>query len=163
MFITVDRRGGLPVTAEFEADLRRFLERFRMAGYDLEVDAPQFVPLEIELDVCVKPGFFPGDVHAALRAAFSAGDIHGFFHPDRFTFEQPLYLSQLISAAMTVPGVDWVKVTRFRRWAGLDDSALDSGVLTVERLEVIRLDNDPSMPENGRIAFNLRERQEANR
>ena len=41
MFITVDRRGGRPVTPEFEQELREFLERFRMAGYDLEIDGPR--------------------------------------------------------------------------------------------------------------------------
>ena len=37
-----------------------------MAGHDLEVDGPRFVPLEIELLVCVKPDYFRSDVEAAL-------------------------------------------------------------------------------------------------
>ena len=36
VFITVDRKGGLPVDADFEKELRIFIERFRMAGQDLE-------------------------------------------------------------------------------------------------------------------------------
>ena len=36
----------------------RHLEPFRMAGYDLEVDGPRFVPLEVALHVCVEPDYF---------------------------------------------------------------------------------------------------------
>jgi hypothetical protein len=163
-FVTVDRRGGRAVSPAFEVELRRFLERYRMAGYDLEVDAPSFVPLDMAMDVCVRPGSFAGDVHAALLRTFSAGDLaagkRGFFHPDNLTFGQPVYLSRIVAAAMAVPGVDWVQVTRFRRWGEDNDDALEDGVLTMARLEVARLDNDPSVPENGRIVFNVRERRE---
>ena len=51
MFLTIDREGGLPIDAAFETDLRAFLERFRMAGVDLEIDAPRFVALDIALTV----------------------------------------------------------------------------------------------------------------
>jgi hypothetical protein len=163
-FVTVDRHGGRAVSPAFEVELRRFLERYRMAGFDLEVDAPRFVPLDIEMDVCVRPGSFAGGVHAALLRTFGAQDLHGgkrgFFHPDNFTFGQPVYLSRIVAAAMAVPGVDWVQVTRFQRWGQDTDDYLDEGVLVLGRLEVARLDNDPSLPENGRIVFNVRERRE---
>ena len=58
VFVTADRFGGAAVDAPFEARLRRHLERFRMAGYDLEVDAPRFVALDVALHVCVKPDYF---------------------------------------------------------------------------------------------------------
>jgi hypothetical protein len=163
-FISVDRQDGQSIDPFFEGDLRLFLERFRLAGQDLEIDPPDYVPLEIEMNVCLKPGFYPGKIHADLLAVFSNGILpdgrQGFFHPDHFTFGQPLYLSQLISTAMAVPGVDWVDVIRLRRWASLDDKALEDGYLAVNRLEIIRLDNDLSVPEYGRISFNLRERME---
>ncbi len=47
VFVTADRFGGAAVDAAFETGLRAELERYRMAGYDLEVDAPVFVPLEL--------------------------------------------------------------------------------------------------------------------
>src|SRR6185295_550144 len=53
VFLTVDRLGGRPVDAAFEARLREHMERFRMAGYDLEVDGPRLVPLDLALEVCV--------------------------------------------------------------------------------------------------------------
>lgn len=47
VFVTPDRFGGGNIDAPFRARLRRHLERFRMAGYDLEVNAPRYVPLDI--------------------------------------------------------------------------------------------------------------------
>ena len=55
-----------PSTPPFEQTLRDCLERYRMAGQDLEVDAPRFVPLEIAMHVCVKPGYLFEHVEQAL-------------------------------------------------------------------------------------------------
>lgn len=180
MFVTVDRLGGRPVDAEFEAGMRSWLERFRMAGYDLEVDAPRFVPLEIVLTVCVASGYLRSNVEEALLETFSSRDLpdgrRGFFHPDNFTFGQTVYLSRVIAAAMAVPGVEWVDTSnpppagarrratmagaapastrnRFRRWGEESHDELAAGRIELGRLEVARLDNDPNMPENGRIEF----------
>lgn len=164
MFITVDRKGGRPVDAAFENELRRWLERFRLTGHDLEIDAPQFVALEIVMTVCVKPGYFKSDVKEALLKVFSNRDLpngrRGFFHPDNFTFEQPVYLSQLIATAMDVPGVQWVDVddkagkpNKFRRWGQAAHGEIDAGLIELARLEIARLDNDPSLAEHGKIDF----------
>jgi hypothetical protein len=54
VFVTVDRGGGGPLSGEYEEEIREHVERYRMAGHDLEVDGPQFVSLEIDLHVCVR-------------------------------------------------------------------------------------------------------------
>jgi len=59
LFLTVDRIGGRAVDADFEARLRLHMERYRMAGHDLEIDGQRSVPLEIELFVCVLPEVLP--------------------------------------------------------------------------------------------------------
>jgi len=160
VFLTVDRRGGRPINAAFEAELRAFLEPYRLAGNDLEIDTPSFVSLEIALRVCVTPGADRGSVRAALVETFSSGELpdggRGFFHPDFFTFGQPVYLSQVVATAMAVPGVDYVIVDRFRRWGQPDRGEIDAGEIALERLEIARLDSDPSRPENGQITFDLR-------
>lgn len=163
-FLTVDRKGGLPVDAAFEQDLRAFLERFRLAGYDLEVDAPRFVSLDIVFSVCVKPGYYTSDVKAALLDTFSRWEARdgrrGFFHPDNFTFGQSVYLSKVIATAMQVSGVQWVDFSdrtnplhRFQRWGRAANQELENGEISIGRLEIARLDNDPNAPENGRIDF----------
>jgi hypothetical protein len=159
VFITVDRVGGLPIDAAFEDDLRAFLDRFRMAGHDVEIDAPQFVPLDIILAGCAAPGHFPSDVEHALLEMFSNVDLpdgrRGFFHPDNSTFGQPVYLSQIIASAMQVPGVAWVEATRFGRWGQNPHDELATGLITFGRLEIARVDNDPNRRENGKIEFEL--------
>ncbi|HEY0376643.1 MAG TPA: putative baseplate assembly protein [Pyrinomonadaceae bacterium] len=153
VFLTVDRLGGAEVDAEFQGELRNHLERYRMAGHDLEVDGPVYVSLEIELAVCVKPDYFRGDVKKALLELFGRGVLpdgrRGVFHPDNFTFGQTVYLSALYAAAQSVEGVDSIEITKFQRQGQPLTDALDAGKLELERLEIARLDNDPNFPERG--------------
>ena len=164
MFITVDRKGGLPIDQDFEDELIAFLERFGLAGLDLEIVEPLFVPLDILLTICVTQGYFQSDVEEALMEAFSSKVLAdgrlGFFHPDNFTFNQDLYLSRVISQAMEVPGVKWVDASDngtnlFRRLGQPSRGEIKSGVIEMGLMEILRLDNDPSNPENGRIRFSM--------
>jgi hypothetical protein len=153
VFVSADRFGGAAVDEKFETKLRRCLERYRMAGQDLEVDAPIYVPLEIELAVCIKRDYSFEDVHGALLEIFSnqvrPNGTLGVFHPDNFTFGQPVYSSALIAAAQSVAGVDSVMLRKFQRQRIDSDVALQSGKLELGRLEIARLDNDPNFPERG--------------
>ncbi len=164
MFVTVDRKDGQPVDDAFRATVRDFLEQFRLAGYDLEIEAPLFVPLDIRFTVCVAPGYFRSAVEAALLDVFSDRLLpdgrRGFFYPDNFTFGQPVYLSRVVAAAMQVPGVVWVdtsdvppQTNYFRRWGQPSQGETAAGRIAMDRLEIARLDNDPSNQENGRIQF----------
>jgi predicted phage baseplate assembly protein len=164
MFITIDRKGGLPVDADFEAEIRRHVERYRLAGHDVEIDPPRFVSLDIRMTVCVKPDYFRSEVKKELLAVFSNRILSdgslGFFHPDHFTFGQSVYLSKVIAAAMSVTGVQWVDIFpqpdkdhRFQRWGEKPHDEIKLGKIEMVRLEIARLDNDPSLPENGKIEF----------
>jgi hypothetical protein len=153
VFVTADRFGGRAVDDGFETRLRSWLEKYRMAGYDLEVDAPVFVPLEIGLYVCVLPGHFRSDVATQVTTVLSDSVLPdgrlGLFHPDNLTFGQPVYLSAVLAAVHSVTGVQSVDVTAFQRQRQPQTSGLVSGVLPMGRLEITRLDNDPSFPERG--------------
>jgi hypothetical protein len=156
-FVTVDRKGGRPVDGAFESEMREFLERFRLAGYDLEVDAPRFVPLDLAFTVQVASGYIRGNVKHALLETFGNVDLsegrRGFFHPDDFTFGQTVYLSQMISVAMGVAGVAWIEPARFQRWGEAAHNELEDGRITFDRLEIARLDNNPDVPDNGKLEF----------
>ena len=172
MFLAIDRTGGQPVDADFENKLRRFMEDFRLTGHDLKITPPRFVPLDIALMISVAPGYFHATVQRALLEIFSTGDLpdgrRGFFHPDNYTFGQPVYLSQVVATAMQVPGVAAVldlgtgsklsfqtlrTRTRFQRWGHQPRGELAAGVIETAPTEIVRLDNDPNQPENGRIRF----------
>ncbi len=134
------------------------LEGRRMAATDVEVARPLWVPLLLELSGCAAPGYRAATVAAGIRGLLSArllpDGTRGLFHPDRLTFGTPLRLSEVVSAAMAVPGVGWIEVTQLRRLTDTDAAAaehLATGVLTVGTREVIRCDSDPNQPEFGRV------------
>jgi len=162
MFVTVDRRNGTAIDNEFKKEFRAFLEQFRLAGHDVEIEQPVFVPLRIAFTVHVKPNYLPGDVRIGLCKVFSRGLLpdgrRGFFHPDNFTFGQSVFLSQIVDVASEVAGVSWIdasdnKMHHFHRWGKPSQGEIRSGVILMGRLEIARLDNDPNAPENGRIEF----------
>jgi hypothetical protein len=165
VFVSIDRAGGADVDAAFAERVRAKLEPLRMAGEDVEVEGPIYVPLEIVMEVCVAPGYFRSDVHSALADVFSAGrradGTLGFFAADRYGFADSVYLSQIISAAMSVPGVlsvdlsDETRGHRFHRFGQPSRGELAAGAISMGRLEIARAESSPNFPERGRVDFIL--------
>jgi hypothetical protein len=155
VFVTADRFGGAAVDPRFETRLRRHLERFRMAGYDLEVDAPRYVALDIALHICVLRGHVRSHVLRALQAELGSGVLPdkrlAVFHPDNFSFGEPVYLSRIVAAAQAIEGVEAVWPLKFERMAAPDAASLDSGVIRIGRLEIAQLANNPNFRERGRL------------
>jgi hypothetical protein len=145
--------GRTRLTTRLATLVRNFLTRYKLAGYDLEIRSAEYVPLELEFELCVLPDHFRGDVVEAVRQALSnrinADGSKGFFHPDNFTFGQDVYLSRIYEAIERVPGVQSTFLTILRRFGKTDNGELASGVLTIGAWEIARLDNDPSFQENG--------------
>ncbi len=159
IFLTVDRKGGRPLDEPFKAALRSFLERFRMAGHDIAIEEPRFVPLDIAMKVQVEAGYFRTTVKQALLETFSNrvllnGQL-GFFAPDQLTFGQSVYLSQVIQFAVKVDGVRSLDIIRFQRLGRRAQGELKTGEITFAPLEIARLDNNPANPEQGRIEFEM--------
>ena len=133
VFVSADRFGGGPIDAAFNARLRRQLERFRMAGYDLEIVAPLFVPLDVALHVCAQAGLFPRPtslkrVGRVLSSAALPDGSLGLFHPDRLSFGAARLSQPIIAAAQAVEGVDSVHAERFQRLVDPDPLSLDLGI-----------------------------------
>ena len=158
VFVTVDRAAGVPVDDAFREALSNQLDSYRLAGHDVEVERPVFVPVDLGLQVCVGAGYFRSSVRASLLEAFGsgvAGGRRGFFHPDNFTFGQPLYLSQVYRVAMGVAGVASVDIVRFQRLGRAANHEIENGVLTTSGLEIVELANDPNFPEKGKLDIAL--------
>jgi hypothetical protein len=161
VLLTVDLVGGVRLADDpaLADRLRRGLDRYRIAGYDLQLRDPVDVPVELGLHVCVAPDALRVDVAVALAEALSDRDLpggdRGLFHPDRHTFGQPLYASQVVARAMRVPGVVSVEVTALHQVGRAQGDELVRGVLAVGDVEVVRLDDDPSTPENGVLRLDL--------
>jgi predicted phage baseplate assembly protein len=151
--ITVDRNGGVPLDAKFETQLATGLERYRMAGHDLNFNDPVFVSLQLELQVCVSRDYFRSDVEQALLEIFN-NQVHsdgslGLFHPDNFSFGQTIYLSPYYAHARQIRGVTSVQIIRFSRQGDEDQKPLSDGYMNLGKLEIARLDNNPNFPEHG--------------
>jgi len=159
VFITVDPFGRSDLPDDMRERVLSFVTSYTQAGYDLEINAPIYVALDVAVDVCVAPYYFRGDVEQRLLQLLSDAILpdgsKGFFHPDNFTFGEPLYLSSLYAAIVAVDGVDGASVTRFQRWGKPANHELEQGYIPADRLEVLRLDNGRNFPENGVITLNM--------
>jgi hypothetical protein len=162
VFVTVDPLAGVDFDT-LRGELLATLDRYRLAGHDLQVVAPQYVPLDIALTVCIEASAYRDQVELALREEFTttttADGRLGFFHPDRFTFGDSVWLSQVIARCMAVPGVRYVDVrstanaNRFKRRGRPQGAEVDDGRIHIADVEIARCDSDPNAPEMGTIEF----------
>jgi hypothetical protein len=159
VFVSIDPKAGYALDAATHEAVRAWVQCYTQTGYDLEVTPPVYVPLDIAISICVRPGHFRGDVEQAvlriLSSRASADGSRGFFHPDNFTFGEPLYLSRLYKAIAGVDGVESAQVTKLQRFGVVSQRELDAAIVPMGRLEIIRLDNDPSLPERGVLQLTM--------
>jgi hypothetical protein len=151
--LTLQRRGGQPVDAGFKAELRAFLDGFRMMGQDLQISGPLYVPLDLAVQVTVTPRTFRSDAQAALLARLGVG---GFFAPDYYSLGARIYLSELVAAAMQVPGVRIVEFTRFQRYGAASDADLRQGFIGLLPRELPQVASDPCTPGRGTLDLIIR-------
>ena len=157
VFIAVEPQAGGNLTPTLQRTLKAAAERYRLAGQDLELDSPQYLSLQIELQVCVDPNYFSSDVKQALLQVLGNGIMPngqpGLFYPDTFTFGQTVYLSPVYAAARSVAGVVTVTATKFQP-QGVDTMQyLDAGEIKLGPLQVARLENNPSYPDHGQLTL----------
>ncbi|WP_213956948.1 putative baseplate assembly protein [Variovorax sp. dw_954] len=146
--------GGALATATRRALARR-IDRARLAGEDFELEGPDYVPLEIELTVCVAPDAFQAQVRTALAAALGSGRMPdgtpGYFAPGRFRLGQTVYLSPLYAVARGVAGVASVRATVFQPQGVATLVPLRRGEIPLRPSQIARMDNDRSLPNHGRL------------
>ncbi len=159
VWVAIDPLGSETRDQSLLDSIRRTLERYRRMGHDVMVEQARYVPLDIELSICAQPHYLRGHVKAALLDVFSNHRLpdgrRGFFHPDSLTFGEQIHLSKLVAAAQAIPGVESVLVERLERRFEGPNGEIESGMLSLGPLEVARLDNDPSFPENGLLTLTI--------
>ena len=141
--------------AQLAGELTELLNRYRLAGYESVVSPPRYAALDIEVTVCAKPDAYRGDVLRAVMNVLDgrtrADGKQGFFHPDRFTFGVPLERSALEAAVDGVPEVGGVMAISYRRRGFMVDTVDMPDLVEVGIDEVIRVDNNPNLPEGGSL------------
>jgi predicted phage baseplate assembly protein len=163
--LAVDPISRQELDPKLRAALLRYLDARRLAGYDLDLRRTAYLPVELAIELCVKPGFGAEGVRQAVRAALSnrdeAGGRRGLFHPDNFSFGDNLYVSRIYAAVMSVPGVESAQITRLARMsAAFPDqetaSNLRQGYLPVGLDQIVRLDNDRNFRSNGTLLVTVK-------
>lgn len=150
----VTKSGGRTLlTPDFATAITAEIGKFKLAGYDLDVRSADYVPLDIEVQLCVDADHFRAEVGRAVQQALSNGvETDGtpdFFNRTNFSFGQSVYLSRLYAAIQAVTGVASAEITRFQRYGQQPHSELQNGVITMQPWEIARLDNDVNLKENG--------------
>ena len=157
--VAIDPLGSETANPELLKEIETYLDRFRMMGHDLHLEAADYVPLLLSLEVCALPHYQPGHVKAALLEVFSnrvlPGGKRGFFHPDNLTFGEGIYLSKIISTAQAVAGVECVRVKKFQRLFDAPNNEIANGILALKLSEIAQLDNDPNFPERGKLEIHV--------
>lgn len=161
--VAVDPAATDSASADLLTAVRRKLFRYRRMGHDLAVVAADYVPLDLALEVCVLQHHARAQVKAQLLRVFGNGRLPdgtlGFFHPDNLSFGDGIHTSAIVARAAAIAGVETVKVSHLARRGASEFEAtavLDSGVLQLSPMEIARLDNDPSFPENGALSLIVR-------
>jgi hypothetical protein len=161
-FVSVEPAGGHRTTlsSTLVKTVTKDLNKLRMMGVDLAVEAARVVGLRIGLAICVAPEYFEGDVYTALLKALVTGDsctgALGLLNPANFQFGETVYSSPIVQVAQSVTGVVAVKVVTFERM----DSPTPAGAappnrITMGPLEIPRCDNDPNHADRGLLVLSL--------
>jgi len=155
VFTTADPEGTEQITAAEQVQVIDLLNRYRLAGYESYVSAPDYVSIDLIITVCASPSAFQGDVEAALLSALSTSVLPngstGFFYFDNFTFGTPLERSALEAVIQSCNGVAGVLSIQYRErgvtsfWTNLPDT------LQVSAYQILRVDNNPDYPERGTL------------
>jgi hypothetical protein len=139
----VQRHAGRPTDAAFLRRVRARVAPALLAGADLKLSGPLFVPLEIVLAVKVADGYRRAQVERLLLAALgdsaNAHGERGFFYPDHFTFGQTVYLAAVLAAARRVPGVAAAEALTFKRLGEPPAGELLRGEIAIAPQEIAML------------------------
>jgi len=156
--LTIDPAGTIKLSDELRRDVARYLEAVRLIGEDLEIRPPLFVPLDIRVVLCANPDYWPQDLRFLLEQEFSAGFApdgrKAFFHPDLWTFGQPLHASQILGRIQQLEGVEHVVSIMLKRWN--DPGPPADEITSLRPNEIIEVMSDPDHLERGFIFFDVK-------
>jgi hypothetical protein len=143
----------LDLSAPIRAQIEAAIDLVRLCGQDVDVRPPIFVGVELGLHVCAAEGQSRAAIRSLVRDALIApalpGGGQGLLAAATMTFGKALELGEVYATVAALPGVSSVKATLLRRYQQPDNGELASGRLAVAAWEILRLDDDPSLPSRG--------------
>jgi len=160
VFITAEPKSEGRLSKSQTCAVTKYVDRYRLAGQDLQLEPPEYVSLDIKLVICVDPDYFQAKVQEALNQVLGSGCLPNgqpaFFAPSNFKLGQTVYLSPIYAAVRTVAGVQSVTAHKFQPQGVNTKTYLQTGEIPLGPFQVARLDNDPSRPANGQLTLVMR-------
>jgi hypothetical protein len=154
MFIAAEPQGGGDLKNATRKKLTNYVDRYRLAGQEIKLEGPDYVPLDIALTICVDPNYFRTDVEKALMQVLGRTPP-GFFTDGKFQLGETVYLSRITTAARAVAGVQKVTATLFQPQGVATKTYLQKGEIPLGPFQVARMDNDRSYPNHGRLTLTM--------
>jgi len=156
--IAIDPVGTTELTDKLRKNIASHLDAVRLIGEDIEIRPPRFVPLKINVLLCIHSDYWPEDIKDLLEQEFSDGFTPdgrmGFFHPDQWTFGQELRASQIMGRVQSIKGVDHIVSVTLNRWNEVTPGT--EGIVEVRVNEIIQVKNDPDRVEKGFSIFDIK-------
>jgi hypothetical protein len=149
-FVSADPAGAFEISPPRLAQLRARMDAVRQVGRPVIVRQPVFVALDLQIAICVTPGYAFGDVSGRILHALDPKP-GGFFHPDRFTFGQSLRRPELEAAIAAVEGVRAVFDIAIRQRGLSDWTLFSTPQITAGSNRILKVENDPDRPGQGSI------------
>lgn len=153
--VSIDPEGTTTLSPALRATVESTLDAVHLIGEDVEVRAPEYVPLAIVLSICISSNTWIDDVAPVIEQAFSTGFTGdgqmAFFNPDNWTFGQALHASQVEGVLAAIPGVEHLVSISMARW--WNQSVTSNEVMAMGSSEIVLVSNDPNRMEDGTITF----------
>ncbi len=158
--LVIDPEGTTELEPELVAAVGTQLEALRLIGEDIEIRPPRFVPLEIDVILCVRPDVWTEDIRFVFEQEFSDGYTPdgrpAFFNPDEWSFGQSVHQSQIAGRLHEIPGVEHIVEVRMKRYDSATPGAPSLELLEMGFDEILLVRNDPDHMERGSIRFDPR-------
>ena len=159
-FVTPDPLGSFMLSDERRTELEGLMDCVRQAGREVHVSDPVFIDIDLDIALCIEAGAYFGQVQERVIRALTGSARFGaplpFFHPDNFSFGDPLFRSELEAAIHAVPGVLAVEEIKLRRRGQTDYELFTATTVEVGSDRILRLRNDPRRPDQGSLRVRLR-------
>ena len=159
VFITAEPKGAGNLTPTLRRELKKNINRYRLAGEDIELEPPQYVSLEITLTICVDPDYFQSDVEKALtrcpwqphlvrrnQGTVLSRQFH--LRPDRLS--EPHLCGRTQGRGRAERRCHHLPAARSDRQPRF---IVTNGEIPLGPFQIARLDNDPSLPDHGQLTL----------
>lgn len=127
IFVSVDLKGQVQKDSSVDHSelfdrIRKYLDRVKMIGYEVQIEEAKYVPIEIGITVYLRKYFDSKILRGRIRSSLGNKEDNtivdgsrGLFHPDNFTFGDPVYASKIYEVLKNVPEVKYGVITTFRK------------------------------------------------